>query len=183
VVAAIGVMWWVVALAVAGVTVLLIVHREDAAAREAPDHDEADYLRSRTPAVPVTLGDGTVTTLRRLTQSSPILLLVVNDTCQSCQGVIDSVDRYRTLLPEVEVRFLLMTAPGFSRLTSAVEPQTVHDPERYVIDSLVDDLHTPTAFLFGRDGLLAGGPETGAGRIDAFVSDIYENLHGVRPGA
>lgn len=194
VIAAGGSWLWLLALAVAAVTVFVVVLRgtEDAAA-VAPSagatasealgtsDNELDYVRSRTPAVPVTLGDGTTTTLRHLTQERPLLLLAVQAFCASCQHVITHVDDYRALLPEVDVRFLVMEEPKDTILASSNEPQTVHDPNHYVGDSLTDGLRTPTAILFGIDGLLAGGPETGADAIDSFVDDIYESLHGTRP--
>jgi hypothetical protein len=109
-------------------------------------------------------------------------MLFVSEFCGSCQPVIESVDRYRELLPEVEVRFLLSGEPDQElSLASVVEPQTLHDPHHYVADSIVDNPATPTAILFGMDGLLAGGPEVGSNAIDAFVDDIYESLHGERP--
>jgi len=188
----------VVVLAVAAVTAVVIVRptgRDAAAdagsASPAPqaaavgDHedDDDDYVRVRTPGAPVTLGDGTVVTLRDLTTRTPILLLLVSETCGSCQPVIESIDRYRALLPELEVRFLLASTPQHSSLTSTVEPQTLHDPDRYFITSIADRIPTPTAILLGADGMLAGGPETGTDAVAAFVDDIYESLHGVRPGA
>lgn len=187
--AAAGSALWVVALAVAMVTVWLIVRRDEPAAQapassvaaSAPGEDELDYIRVRTPAVPVTLADGTVVSLRKLAERRPVLLLAVQELCGACEPVIDAIGRYRELLPEVDVRFLLIDTPDASRLTSTVEPQSVHDPERYVGDSLIDRLSTPTAILLGADGMLAGGPEVGSVAIDAFVDDIYESLHGERP--
>lgn len=183
--AAAGSWWWVLALVVAALTVFVIMRREPAAAAAAPTApaqpvtagDDLDYIRIRTPAVPVTLADGTVVSLRNLAERRPILLLAVSETCGTCTPVIESIDRYRELLPEVDVRFLLMRAPEDSELTSTTEPQTLHDPKQYVAGSLMDVLRTPTAILVGADGWLAGGPETGAEPIEAFVQDIYESLH------
>ena len=190
--------WVVAALAVAAVTVFLIVRHDpasvgsaapapvvvaasDPVTGESESEDELDYLRARTPAVPVTLADGTLVNLRKLAALKPILLLAVRDTCSSCRPVIDSVERYRTLLPEVDVRLLLAEEQPHSTLTSIAEPQTLHDPQRYVLDSIMDNPATPAAVLLGADGLLAGGPVMGGDPIEAFVDDIYESLHGERP--
>lgn len=147
------------------------------------DNEPEDYLRARIPAVPVTLADGSSLTLRQLAETEPVLLLAVSETCGSCAPVIESVDAYRALLPEVSVRFLLQNSPEDSRLASVEEPQTVHDPLRHVGPSFADHWFTPTAVLLGADGLLAGGPVTGTTAIAEFVDDIYESLHGERPPA
>ena len=145
------------------------------------DGELEDYLRTRTPAVPVQLGDGTTMNLRDLSAQGPILLLAVSETCGSCTAVIERIDEYRALLPEVSVRFLLQNAPANSALTSSEEPQTLHDPHRYVSGSIADSWYTPTAVLLGADGMLAGGPVAGAEKIAEFVGDVYESLHGERP--
>lgn len=185
---------WTLALAAVAVTFVLV---QEKAAESAPaahvaggsgagpadDAELEDYLRARTPAVPVTLADGSTVTLRQLAETKPVLLLAVSETCGSCTPVIESIDAYRKLLPEVSVRFLLQNAPEDSRLASAEEPQTVHDPLRYVGPSLADHWFTPTAVLLGADGMLAGGPVAGSSAIAEFVDDVYESLHGVRPSA
>lgn len=148
----------------------------------AEDGELEEYLRTRTPAVPVQLGDGSTVNLRELSMRAPILLLAVSETCGACTPVIERADAYRELLPELSVRLLLRTAPDQSSLTSDREPQTVHDPDDYVRGSIAD-WPTPTAVLLGADGLLAGGPVTGEQAIEEFIADVYESLHGVRPPA
>ncbi|WP_298745128.1 MauE/DoxX family redox-associated membrane protein [uncultured Microbacterium sp.] len=188
---------WVLALAVASVTVAFVMWPEADAhlASAAPAEpafvvtprtygdstgestgDELEYIRQRTPAVPVTLGGGETATLRELTTSGPVLLLAVSETCGACVEVISRVDEWRERLPEVNVRFLLMTAPGEGALTSATEPQTLHDVNGYVRSS-IDDWPTPSAVLLGADGLLAGGPVSGDIAIADFIDDIDAALH------
>ncbi|SDM09757.1 MauE/DoxX family redox-associated membrane protein [Microbacterium azadirachtae] len=185
---------WTLALAAVAVTFVLVQEKagESAPAAHvaggsgagpADDAELEDYLRARIPAVPVRLADGSTVTLRQLAETKPVLLLAVSETCGSCTPVIERIDAYRALLPEVSVRFLLQSAPEDSRLASAEEPQTVHDPLRYVGPSLADHWFTPTAVLLGADGMLAGGPVTGASAIAEFVDDVYESLHGERPPA
>lgn len=179
---------WIVGLAIAVVTSLLIVWPDvepeaaqppDPAASGARD-EEFDYIRTRTPAVPVTLADGTAVNLRTLAQSRPILLLAVSETCGYCEPVVERAPAWRALLPEVDIRLLLESECGASRWTELTEPQSLHDPESYVRGSIAD-WGTPSAVLFGIDGLLAGGPVTGLGEISTFVSDVYESLHGGQP--
>ncbi|WP_337333001.1 MauE/DoxX family redox-associated membrane protein [Microbacterium bandirmense] len=143
--------------------------------------DDLDYIRSRTPAVPVTLAGGELTDLRTLSMTGrPLLALQLNPGCGSCVDVYESLDEIRATLPEVSVRLLLSQDPGDSAWTETGEPESLHDPHRYVSQS-IGTSRTPSAVLFGLDGLLAGGPVTGAQEIQSFVGDIYESLHGERP--
>ncbi|MBY6060299.1 MauE/DoxX family redox-associated membrane protein [Microbacterium esteraromaticum] len=152
----------------------------EAAGAPASD-DDLDYIRSLTPAVPVTLAGGELTDLRTLSMTGrPLLALQLNPGCGSCVDVYDRVDKIRTMLPEVSVRLLLTQEPGDSAWTETSEPESLHDPNRYVGPS-IGTSRTPSAVLFGLDGLLAGGPVTGYQQIAEFVDDIYESLHGERP--
>ncbi|MCU1536040.1 MAG: hypothetical protein JWP82_391, partial [Humibacillus sp.] len=81
--------WWLGAAAAAAVTVALVAVRAITPTTEAAPAaplgvEEDDYLRVRTPALPVTLGDGTVTNPRALSAQRPQLLLYVSDWCSSC---------------------------------------------------------------------------------------------------
>lgn len=176
---------WLAALAIAAVTVGVILWPEGGEGAPGPtpavepvaaaSGEELDYVRTRTPAVPVTLADGSTINLRELAARRPLLLLAVSETCGSCTPVIDSTPEWRGLLPELEVRFLVMLTPEVSQLTELTEPQSVHDPRGYVRGSIAE-WATPTAVLFGVDGYLAGGPVTGADAITEFVEDIRASL-------
>lgn len=175
---------WLAAMAVAVVTAMLIVWPEPpapaapASVRDAAPADgeqDVDYFRVRTPSIPVTLGDGETVNLRALASSRPLLILAVSETCGVCEEVIGSADEWRALLPEVEIRLLVTRRPEDSRLTSTVEPQTLHDPKNYFSGSIAD-WYSPTAVLLGADGMLAGGPETGYAAIKQFVEDIRASL-------
>jgi hypothetical protein len=115
-----------------------------------------------------------------MAERKPILLLSVSPTCGPCVPVIEKVGLWRELMPEVDIRFLLATAPDDSSLIETNEPQSLHDPQGYVRDSL-DERRTPTAVLLGIDGMLAGGPVTSADDVETFVGDVYESLRGERP--
>jgi hypothetical protein len=182
---------WLVGLAAAAVTTWLVTRGEPADRSDgerpvptgvptADSTDEAgeelDYVRTRTPAIPVTLADGTVKTLRELSTGKPLLLLYVSQTCSVCQAAIDEVGAYRKLLPEVEVRLLLKQSPEDTRLTETAEPQSLHDPKSYVSDSFDGMWGTPAALLFGADGMLAGGPVVGPKDIDVFVKQMRVEL-------
>jgi hypothetical protein len=183
---------WLVALAVAAVTTALVLWPEEspAAVNPAPappggaettdDDGLLDYIRTRTPAIPVTLADGTVVNLRTLAARKPILLLAVSSMCGPCESVVARRAEWRELLPEVDVRLLLTERAVRSRLTERDEPQSLHDAEDYVAES-IGYRGTPTAVLLGADGMLAAGPVTGDLGVARLVDDIYESLHGERP--
>ncbi|GAB3630750.1 hypothetical protein GCM10027421_01030 [Microbacterium shaanxiense] len=196
--AALGGQWpWLVAAAMAAATSALVLWHPASADRPvaagvptvktrggeggaAAQADPAEYIRTRTPAVPVILADGSTVNLRQLAARGPMLLLAVKEDCGACLPVIAAMPRWRALLPEVSVRFLLWPAPENSALTEHDEPQSLHDPYFYVQGSIAD-WATPTAVLIGADGYLAGGPVSGYDEVSAFVGDIYESLHGERP--
>jgi hypothetical protein len=143
-----------------------------------PSADEAeleDYLRSRTPAVPVLLGDGSTTDLRTLSSQKPQLLLFVSEACAPCVRVIESVQQWREQLPALDIRFVVRVGPGVSKLTSPEEPRTLHDVDGLVTESF-ETRRTPSALLLGADGLLAGGPVIGSDAVPSFVSEIRQQL-------
>jgi hypothetical protein len=182
---------WLVALAIAAVTTALVLWPDEppppvdrapapAARAETPDEDGLlDYIRARTPAVPVTLADGTVVNLRTLAARKPILLLAVSSMCGPCESVVARRAEWRELLPEVDVRLLMAEQVGLSAWTEREEPQSLHDLEDYVAES-IGYRGTPTAVLLGADGMLAAGPVTGDLGVARLVDDIYESLHGER---
>lgn len=179
---------WLIGLLVVAVTTTLILWQERAlgAGPTLPgttvtgSGDELDYVRTRTPAVPITLANGSVENLRTMAAHRPILLLSVSATCGPCAPVIEKLGLWRELLPEVDIRILLATAPEDSSLIETNEPQSLHDPQGYARDSL-DARSTPTVVLLGIDGMLAGGPVTGLDDVEVFVGDVYESLRGERP--
>lgn len=173
---------WLLAAVATGLTVALVlggVRTQDAPGEEQPLElaygDEGDYLRSRTPAVPVQLADGTRTDLRRLSRARAQLLIFVSEGCASCVDIISAVPGWRVDLPQLDVRLVVAVAPGVSRLTSSDEPQTIHDVDGWVGESF-DTRSTPSAMLLGADGLLAGGPVVGRLAVPAFVAEIQEEL-------
>ncbi|WP_020144740.1 MauE/DoxX family redox-associated membrane protein [Terracoccus sp. 273MFTsu3.1] len=172
--------WWLVAAVAAAVTTVLVVGGRAAAPETRQDptayaEDEGDYVRYRTPALPVTLGDGSTTNLRALSSARAQLLLYVSDTCGSCEAIIAAAPVWSEELTALDVRLVLRNDPDQTQLTSAAEPQTVHDRDGLLVDSF--GVHaTPSALLLGADGLLAGGPVVGVDHVKDFVSDIRAEL-------
>ena len=192
-----GTEWgWILGLAVAAATVAVTMWRVPAPAPQSADpdpaeapagaeqpgediDDELDYVRARTPAVPVMLADGTTRTLRALTMEAPLLTLAVKEGCGSCEIVLEQVSAWRELLPEVSIRLIIRAHPDETSLTE-LEPLSLHDLDRNVAES-IGYRSTPSAVLYGMDGLLAGGPVSGPREVAEFIDDVYESLHGERP--
>lgn len=176
-----AVLWVLMAVAAALTTWLLLSDSAPSAQEPSISQlgdvvEEPDYLRARTPAVPVTLADGSTATLRELSSQRALLLLAVSETCGSCVPVIEQIPKWRELLPELAVRVIVGTAPGDSGLTSLEEPLSLHDTQQYARQSL-GYWGTPSAVLLGADGMLAGGPVSGEPAISEFIADVYLQLH------
>ncbi len=172
--------WWLASAAAAALTCWLVVGSApgDTATRptNGPNAQELDdYLRSRTPALPVTLGDGSETDLRALSSERAQLLLFVSEGCGPCTTVIAETPQWRTQLPQIDIRHVVTVGPEVGSLTSPEEPRSLHDPAMRLQASF-GFRATPTAVLLGADGLLAGGPVTGGDAVPEFVADIREQL-------
>ncbi|KJK13531.1 hypothetical protein UB45_01785 [Terrabacter sp. 28] len=172
--------WWLVGSLAAAATVLLVVRpsgAEETSARQpyASSTEEGEYVRARTPALPVVLGDGSTATLRTLSAERPQLLVHVSETCGSCVDVIGAVPGWREDLPVVDVRLVVQTTPGSSALSSSTEPLSIHDPEG-LLGETFDMQATPSAVLLGADGMLAGGPVVGSYAVPDFVEQVKREL-------
>lgn len=175
--------WVLAALAAALTTYLVTARPPEPTQAQADPHVLAgtldDYVRTITPALPVMLGDGTETDLRELSSQRAQLLLFVSEACGPCRDVISATVAWREQLPEIDIRHVLEVDPGVGTLTLAEEPRSVHAPARRMYDSF-GFRGTPTALLLGADGLLAGGPVTGASAVPQFVDEIAAELRAAR---
>ena len=174
--------WWLLAAAATSLTVALVLgggRTQDTESDQQPVElaygDDSDYVRFRTPALPVQLADGTRTDLRRLSRARAQLLIFVSEGCASCVDIISAVPGWRAELPQLDVRLVVAVPAEVSRLTSSDEPQTIHDVDGWVGESF-DTRSTPSAMLLGADGLLAGGPVVGRLAVPAFVAEIQQEL-------
>ena len=174
--------WWLLAAVATGLTVALVLgggRTQGAQVEPQPLElaygDEGDYVRSRTPALPVQLADGTRTDLRKLSRERAQLLIFVSEGCASCVDIISAVPGWRRDLPQLDVRLVISVQPEVSRLTSSDEPQTIHDVDGWIGESFATR-STPSAMLLGADGLLAGGPVVGRLAVPEFVAEIRQEL-------
>ena len=174
--------WWLAAAGAAAITTFLIVGPARPADEPAPMvgpavDEEGDYVRTRTPALPVVLGDGTESDLRTLSGTRAQLLLFVSEGCAPCGSVIAATPQWRSQLPQIDIRHVVTVEPGVGTLTSDDEPKSLHDPKMR-LQSSFGFRGTPTALLLGADGLLAGGPVTGEIAVPEFVADVAHELQG-----
>ena len=172
--------WWVAGAAAAAVTVGVTMHGQGSARLEADpaeDEDDADdYIRVRTPAVPVSLPDGGTRTLRDLSRERAQLILLVSETCGFCEVVAKQVPAWRKELELIDLRLLVPTEPGKTTMTEALnDPMTLHDPAQLVRETF-SVRGMPSAVLLGIDGLVAGGPVSGTVAIEEFVQEIRNQL-------
>ncbi|KRF43277.1 hypothetical protein ASH01_15880 [Terrabacter sp. Soil811] len=175
--------WWLLGALAVAVSCVLVLGRsapiaETPGAHNEPNtiqEEEGDYLRYRTPALPVVLGDGSETDLRSLSAERAQLLLFVSETCGPCTDVIAATPGWREQLPEIDIRHVVTLEPGVGSMTSTATPLSVHDPLMRLPDSF-GFRGTPAALLLGADGLLAGGPVIGSDAVPEFVADVLSEL-------
>lgn len=173
--------WWLAAALGTAVTVGLVLSTGTGtgskAGNDGPggDVEPEDYVRTRTPAVPITLPDGSTTDLRRLSAQRAQLLLYVSEGCGSCRDIIASAPQWHSSMPQIDIRLVVGLAPEASSFGSTSSVLTAHDPDRLVRESFgLSGL--PSAILLGADGMLAGGPITGRAAVEEFVADIQHEL-------
>ena len=83
--------------------------------------------------------------------------------------------RWRELLPQLEVRLLTSVHPDSLPEDLRPEGAVAYDHVG-LVQSALDLSGSPSAVLLGADGLLAGGPVHGLEEIEAFVTDIADQL-------
>ncbi|MDO5534352.1 MAG: hypothetical protein Q4F65_06850 [Propionibacteriaceae bacterium] len=142
----------------------------------AEEFDDAEaYVRTEIPDAMV-LDEGVrPRTLRELTASTAALLVSINCLCGTSRDAAAAVERWRDLLPSLEVR-LLSSMPAES-LPEELRPEAAFAYDHAGLTQRALGLTgSPSAVLLGADGLLAGGPVTGMADIEEFVDAIAEQL-------
>ena len=138
------------------------------------EDDEDAYARLPIPDAIVIGADGP-RTLRELVSQKAALLVSINCLCGTSREASGALDGWRERLPALEVGLLsTLTADA---IPDDIRPRAgvLHDHTGLAQRAL--RMHqSPMAVLLGADGLLAGGPVEGMAEIEAFVSDIEEQL-------
>jgi len=174
---------WVAGSALVALTVATIVHepsRPDAAsaapAVPPPGEEEGDYVRLPIPYGTLADLDGTSHHLRDLPRARAALLVWVAPGCGSCQTIIEELPAWREAFAGVDVRAGAWPGATQTLVDRGVPADALLVDERGGVLSLFRGGGTPSAVLLGVDGLLAGGPVTGADAVRAFVADIRAEL-------
>lgn len=143
----------------------------DASATDAED----DYVRAPIPTVVVLDADGHPRTLHELAAEKAQLLVSVNCHCGSSDEAVRGVPGWQGRLPALDVSVLSTLPAGELPLVDGT--RVVYD-HRGLARKALGLRQSPEAILLGADGLIAGGPVTGAAGIEAFVADVEEQLSG-----
>ncbi|MFP5416600.1 MAG: TlpA family protein disulfide reductase [Actinomycetes bacterium] len=145
-----------------------------------PDADGAgdDYERTPIPTVVVLDADGEPRTLHELAARRAQLLVSVTCHCGSSDRAVTSVAGWQDRLPAVDVSVL--STLRAERLPLGGSTTRVLYDHQGLARRALGLRQSPEAILLGADGLVAGGPVTGADEIELFVGDIAEQLAGLQ---
>lgn len=141
----------------------------------AGDDELEDYLRQPIPHGLLQGPDDTPMPLHELGRQSAHLLVFVSPGCGACTQVIPKIRGWEESLPPVSVR-AVVAAPldGLGQSAPDLEGIVLHDPRGAVARTF--GVGSPGAVLLGMDGMLAGGPVTGAHAVEQLVSDMRAEL-------
>lgn len=137
---------------------------------------EGDYLRTLTPYATFTAADGRTVDLVGETRRRAHLLVFLSPGCGPCAAVASRVPEWSQAMPQLAVR--IVTTASVERVrdrTPAWAPLTWHDADG-VGARMLRCLSTPSAVLLGTDGMLAGGPVTGAEQVIELAEEVLAQL-------
>lgn len=134
-----------------------------------------DYIRRPIPQGVVLDSSGAPTTLTKLASQQAQLIVGIDCLCSDARSAMASLEEWQARLPILGVRLLVPFTLQPGTLTSAQHKIALYDHEGLVSKQL-QLKGAASAVLLGADGLLAGGPVTGFGEVEAFVADIAEQL-------
>lgn len=141
------------------------------------DVDPEDYERTPIPYLPLRRPDGSVVPMRMLAMDRARLLIMINPGCGSCVPVLDALPDFRRRVPQIGVHLMFFYPDAAEN--PYVTPEMLGDEWFVDEDSVVSmtmQLASPSAFLLGTDGYLAGGPVVGRDDVLEFFEDIAAAL-------
>lgn len=151
---------------------------------EAPVDEEGEYIRTPIPYAALNYpvadlsqqpGTGTPTTLRDLAAQQARILIWVSPGCGHCHEVIAKIDEWRMQLPMLGVHPVVSNDTNIRHFTFKTNVQCFVDLG-FKTQALFGS-GTPSAVALGADGLLAGGPVFGGGKVTSFVEDIIAEIN------
>lgn len=149
----------------------------DAADADAAEDGPADYERTPTPYLPLHRPDGGIVPLRALAADRARAIVMINPGCGACVPVLDALPDFRRRAPQIGVHLLF----GYPEAAENpyVTPEMLGDEwfiDKEGLVSISMQLGSPSAFLLGADGYLAGGPVQGREDVIEFFDDIATAL-------
>ncbi|WP_462417302.1 MauE/DoxX family redox-associated membrane protein [Kytococcus sp. Marseille-QA3725] len=146
---------------------------DEAVTQEAPQ-EELDYLRTPIPYVQVESDEGPLH-LRDLARQKAWLVLYVSLGCGGCTTALERAEEFAEEFPHVGV-LTVTTTPSAPDHPARPEHGVVAYDEDQRLRQTMQLWSTPTAFVMGADGLLAGGPVAGGSLCVRFMDEISEEL-------
>lgn len=155
-----------------------------APALESPVNEEGEYVRTPVPFAPLyyphedrslPAGSGEQTSLRDLALQQARVLFFVSPGCGHCHQVIGKIDEWQQQLPMLGIHPVVSNDSDIDHFSFTGDIQAFVDPG-FKTQSLFGR-GTPGAVALGADGLLAGGPVFGGGRVMSFVEDIIAEIN------
>lgn len=155
-----------------------------APALESPVDEEGEYVRTPVPFAPLyyphddrslPAGSGEQTSLRDLALQQARVLLFVSPGCGHCHEVIGKIDEWQRQLPMLGIHPVVSNDSDIDRFSFTGQIQAFVDPD-FKTQRLFGN-GTPGALALGTDGLLAGGPVFGGGKVTSFVEDIIAEIN------
>lgn len=167
---------------VAGAALARSMERPDADVGPPPgatgDEEGEDYVREPIPEVSLFV-DGTPVPVRALAATRPRLLVFFAPGCAACERAAPLVASWAgALLPLVETHVVLPEEVRASGLFADLGVRPLYEREA-ALSRALEVTGTPTAYLLGADGLIAGGPALGIGEIIELVQLTRQSLAAV----
>ena len=184
---------WVIGAGLASLTLWAIYRSElvpaaedekPAPALESPVDEEGEYVRTPVPFAPLyyphedrslPAGSGEQTSLRDLALQQARVLFFVSPGCGHCHQVIGKIDEWQQQLPMLGIHPVVSNDSDIDRFSFTGDIQAFVDPG-FKTQRIFGN-GTPSAVALGADGLLAGGPVFGGGRVMSFVEDIIAEIN------
>lgn len=140
------------------------------------DEEVGEYLRTLTPRAVLTQANGAPVDLLMATRAQAHLLLYLSPGCGHCETIAERVPEWVEQMPQLAVKVVVTGTPAqLADRRPEWAAHALYDGDALAVRML--QLHaTPSAVLLGTDGMLAGGPVSGASEVIDLVEDIKVQL-------
>lgn len=136
-----------------------------------------DGPRTAFPPATLLTHDRQPRSLADLTRESAVLLIGMDCTCAAVAEVAQHLPAWREHLAPIRLLVFTPTEPTpIRRAFDLPGTDLLLDHQYHLWDQWNLVRGMPSAVLLGSDGVLAGGPVSGAGPVNAFVTDLVDRL-------